>query len=220
MITGIIFLVLLTVVMIFFLRTSKEEKKDHLLQQKRLEDESIYDPETGVKITLDQIEEGVSLKGNISRRIKSDEEIENNYTEDDKEIEYIKRDFIKLNCPEVDTDGFSELINQSYIFKQFKSANFSTLWKLNAEVLIGIVYISNTYFVGKGYQTFYEYQLAAVIQKISGQHDLDLQDYDKDIISNIIILKHQKKATYKSFRDLMDTLNKRLRIYDVIKMPN
>ncbi len=69
---------------------SKSEIEEENRLKKSLEDEFIYDPETGTKLTLEQAESGHWIAHNNENRIKDSNEIEQFYYGDEREIEKLK----------------------------------------------------------------------------------------------------------------------------------
>jgi hypothetical protein len=65
-----------------FLKSSKRDKIEEGELEERLKDEFIYDPVSGAMITLEQAEKGHVIDPGVFDRIKSDEEIETYYSEE------------------------------------------------------------------------------------------------------------------------------------------
>lgn len=75
--------------LLYSLRKDKKEQQTDRKLQESLEDETIYDPETGVKLTLEEAESGRWLAHDNAGRVKSDDELEKYYEGTDLVIERI-----------------------------------------------------------------------------------------------------------------------------------
>lgn len=104
MIFGITLIVLLGIILFTTLRPSKAEKQEKAEQEERLKDERIYHPETGCYFTLEELENGVIVVDEHINRIKSDEEIQANYSEDQQEIEYVVRLMLQSGLAETEDE--------------------------------------------------------------------------------------------------------------------
>jgi hypothetical protein len=182
---------------------SKKEKEESEKQEKSLDDELIYDPVTGRKMTLEEAEnEVINIPDSVSR-IKSEQEIEENYSDDEKEIEYITRDVIKSNIPESNDDRIIDLITYSGIFESTRSFAVQQLWEIKPDNFIGLVDISYTYSFGRSDSLAFESQLIGILQKntitkeINGFGRIDLKEID-----NTIIVRLPYKARYRDFKKL------------------
>lgn len=89
----ILFILFLIIVLIFIplsLRKSKEELEEEKKLDERLQDETIYLPETGTRLTLEEAEKGFFIAHDNKLRVKSDEELEKNYSWEQGQVEKIK----------------------------------------------------------------------------------------------------------------------------------
>lgn len=88
-----IFLVISALLVFWVFYTPKKERELRRAYRKQLEqsldDEFIYDPATGVRITLDQAESGHWIDHDNHDRIKSEEEIEKLFSDEEKLFERV-----------------------------------------------------------------------------------------------------------------------------------
>src|SRR5687767_10938065 len=126
--TIIITSILFAIVLFFIIKILKADSKKLKDQEKSLEDELIYDPLTGRHLTLEQAQNETLVYEPEGIRIKSDEEIEANYGDDDKEVEYIIRKSITMDFEKNEDDRILALIEDSEVFSDMPSFDLTYLW--------------------------------------------------------------------------------------------
>lgn len=105
--------------------SSKMDRENRKKLEEQLEDEYIYDPETGLKMTLEEAEQGAVFESNGVSIIKSDAEIDSIEDENIRELHRIRNFFLKSELTKVDSDDF-ELIRAKIASLQF-SSNYSSI---------------------------------------------------------------------------------------------
>jgi hypothetical protein len=202
-VTSILFAILLFVV----IRVLKADSKNLKDQKKRLEDELIYDPLTGRHLTLEEAENETLVYESEGVRIKSDEEIEANHSEDNKEVEYILRKSITKEFEENEDDRISTLLQSSEVFSDVTTYDLNHLWRIKNSDYIGLAYITSTYNLGRSDQHTFEYQLIGVAQGDSIYDKLEsLSAIKLQKIEQTTLFRLTRKANYQDFLKLIDIL--------------
>lgn len=204
--SAILSLILVVVITIYFLkREKKSQDKVHL---KNLDNEQLHHPKTGTKYTLDQIE-AENFEFENYNRIKSDEEIEANYIEEEIDVEKSRNYLRKKGYKRIEPS------------ENPQQATFENLpWWLNYEevqidTIVKINKFSYIYFVDLTYQvnghkgrldTFSEIQLVFGLKKGNEQINCltKLSDIDSIEIDNYHFFKLNKIATVDNVKTLLD----------------
>jgi hypothetical protein len=208
MIVGIIFLCLLAGVFFWMMSLSKPEKNP--VQEDNLNDELLFDPLTGRKMTLEEAEQGIVVES-VSPRIKSDQEIEENYSDDLKEVEYILRDFIQSGIDETyfeDEDvGFDRLFAQSEYARGLNTKQIHHLWEFRPGLFFGLVYVSYSL---QG--SAHDYQSFAVIED---QSDISafatIPDAYVELIDDTVLIRLPKAISHAGFKEFVEEVSSRMR---------
>lgn len=208
MLIGIVIIICLAVVMFFTLRPSEAEKQAKAEQEERLKDERIYHPETGRYFTLEELENEVIVIDNNYPRIKSDEEIEANYYEDQREIEYAVRFMLQSDLEETEDDRVYELIDGSELFESSDSHGVYLLWTIKPEHFLGIAQVSYSLRNGKYEYGDSESQIVGIVQ---GEVLVDELKKFKDIeiinIGSTTIFRIPRKMNYHEFKQVADLIS-------------
>lgn len=107
-------------IVIFLTRKTKAEKEHEQRLKESLADELIYDPETGVSITLEEAESSIWLAHNNLNRIKSKEEIDKYYFGQDKSLEEFVNNIKSAGYISILlSDAQIDFLNQSYILSKY-----------------------------------------------------------------------------------------------------
>jgi hypothetical protein len=188
-----------------FRKTDAEKKREKEIE-KRLEDETLYDPETGKQITLEEAENSV-FNAFDERRIKSDEEIEKNYEDEAKEMQYILREIFKEDL-EISTgsDLFVDLLEHTEIYKRYNSIDFFYFFDLNNNASIGLANVSYDIFTGEGAETHSHLQIIGFRILEEGQKLPASKTVDVEEKGNVAFLKSTKKISrsdYFNFKSLL-----------------
>ncbi|HEY5746116.1 MAG TPA: hypothetical protein VIU12_08580 [Chryseolinea sp.] len=212
MIAGIVFLCLFGGIVVWMVFLTKHEKNP--AQEENLNDELLYEPLTGKKITVEEAERGIVVENYEGPRIKSDQEIEENYSDDLKEIEYIHRDFIKSGIGEAEDDkdiAFDRILEQSEYAKELTTKVIHYLWEFRPGLFFGLVYVKYSY-LGRGQGPFDEYQPFAVIEE---QSDIaafaTIQDACVELIDDAVLIRLPKRISHAGFKEFVEDVNNRLR---------
>ena len=134
-ILGIIFFILLAYVA-FTYKTKGEKEYDKKIKES-LADEFIIDPETGVKLTLEEAESGVWLNHDNEYRTISDEELNKFPTEGEKQAE-VALNYLRANKDFKKTDlTHSELnkLEHTSILSSYDNWSYSNPFRFNQLIL-------------------------------------------------------------------------------------
>lgn len=105
---------------------TKEEKEEELKLKKSLQDEFIYDPETGAKLTLEQAESGHWVTHNNSNRIKEADEIEQFYHGREQDAEKLINHIKSIGyTSKIFTDSEFELLETTKILSKYDDWSYS-----------------------------------------------------------------------------------------------
>lgn len=192
--------------MILFFIQDRKDKVKRKEQEARLEDELIYDPETGSNLTLEEAEKGRSIRLDVPLRIKSNEEIAANYADDDKELEYIKRHFAEAIILESSNEELIHIINGSKFIRQFTTFELLHLWSLTPNTYVGLIQISNDYLSGRDMETVFETQLLVALKRFSVPDMGLFVEYEIAPEGEWEILRLPGKAKFTHFMDLLNKL--------------
>lgn len=122
-IIGIVFFV---IALGYFVHMStKIDRENRKKLEEQLDDEYIYDPETGLKMTLEEAEQGAVFESNGVGKIKSEAEIDRIEDENIREMHRIRNYFLKSELTNVDSDEF-ELMRAKIASLQFAN-NYSSI---------------------------------------------------------------------------------------------
>jgi hypothetical protein len=183
-------------------KSSKEEKQALAEQEERLKDERLYDSVTGRYLTLEEAENEVINADDYIDRIKSDEEIEKNYSEDAREVEYIIRDMIQSEIPETEDERIYELIEYSKIFETSETYSINNLWEIKPNHFLGIAYVTYNYSHGRSDSRAVEYQLLGIVQGKFLTESKAYEGIEFVEINETHIFKIPKKIEYSIFKEL------------------
>jgi hypothetical protein len=196
--------VVLLLISIIFIKLQKADTKKLKEQEEKLTDELIYDPLTGRKLTLEQAQNETLIYEDEGMRIKSDEEIEANYVDADKEIEYIRRESFKRNFVDNEDDSVSTLLQNAEVFANVDEFNIGDLWLIGSKNYIGLTYLSSNYDFGRSDQKTFEYQLIGVVHgeslcnQIKQFGDMVIQRIDE-----AMVFRSTKAAKYHDYLKLI-----------------
>lgn len=199
---GFLFVLVVIGVILFawyIAQLSARKTPREIVVEQRLEDEFIYDPDTGAKMTLEQAESGHFIKHDNKLRIKSNKEIEENYDEDNQEVEFVVRYFREKGIHEHEDESVDEKIQDSGMAKEFKKFWVVWLWSYKPNKFLGIVSVEN---YGSEYQLFI----------LSNEADIDkFKSISEDIAVealhiNQILIRIPKQLKYEDFLKVMELL--------------
>lgn len=151
-------------------RKTKEEKEHEKRIAESLADELIYDPETGMRITLDQAESGYSVAHINPNRLKSKAEIDKYYLGEDKAIEELNNDLIRKGYTAISlSDEQTDFLEKSHILSKYDDWFYSDAFTFNqGESFIFFPHV--TYFGSEQHMGYDETQIMFWIEhsKLSG----------------------------------------------------
>ncbi|SHH21535.1 hypothetical protein SAMN04488109_3202 [Chryseolinea serpens] len=212
MIAGIVFVCLFGGMVIWMMFLTKHKKDP--AQEENLSDELLFDPLTGKKITLEEAERGMVVENYTGPRIKPDQEIEDNYSGERKEIEYILRDFIKSGIEETyhddDEDSvFDDILAQSEYDKGPQKKGIHHLWELRPGLFFGLVYVACSY---SEHGPSHECQPMAIIED---QPDITafatIPDAYVELIEDMVLIRLPKRISHAGFKEFVEDVDNRLR---------
>lgn len=207
MFTWIISLAVTALVVFIILRPSKAEREHDEEVAKRLEDETIYDPETGAKLTLEQAESGHFIGNDGDDRVKSDEEIAEHYRDEEREVEYIRRYFAERKIPQYEGEDIGGLIHGSEMIKQFDDCNIASLWEIVPGVFIAIIQVLYSYTSGRSEVSGLDNQVVVVFRKLDRYHLYEhLKHTDIEITRDWVIARFDRLARYEDFKSVSELL--------------
>lgn len=207
MLIGIVIIICLAVVMFFTLRPSEAEKQAKAEQEERLKDERIYHPETGRYFTLEELENEVIVIDNNYPRIKSDEEIEANYYEDQREIEYAIRFMLQSDLEETEDNRVYELIDGSELFESSDSHGVYLLWTIKPEHFLGIAQVSYSLRNGKYEYGDSESQIVGIVQGDALTERLkEFPDLEFLPVGNTLLFRIPRKVSFNEFKLIVNLM--------------
>jgi hypothetical protein len=190
-------------IIIAVLKPSKQEKQALAEQEERLKDERLYDSVTGRYLTLEEAENEAINADDYIGRIKSDEEIEKNYSEDEREVEYIIRDMLQFGIPEAEDERIFELISNSKIYETVESHSINNLWEIKQNHFLGIASVTSSFSHGRSDSRTYAYQIIGIVQgKLLNTQAEAYEGIEFIEISETQIFKVSKKITRGIFEKL------------------
>jgi len=141
-------LAVVAIVILYLRKDYNAENKEHL---KSLEDEYLYDPETGEKFTLEEVESKGFPTANPNR-IKSQEEIETYFTEEEMEIEFAKNYLRKKGYKVLELESEEEVSRFENInwWDNYEEVYSDTIFKINDNCYLYFVQVTYTSIGFKG----------------------------------------------------------------------
>jgi hypothetical protein len=201
MITWIIFLCLFGGMMVWMMSLLKHER--NRTQEENVIDELLFDPMTGRKITMEEAEQGVVVES-LSPRVKPDQEIEENYSDDLKEIQYILRDFIKAGIDETyfnEADaGVDHILRRSEYARGLTTKEIHHLWEFSPGLFVGLMYVL--------YGSLHEYQSFAIIENQSDASKFfKIKDAYVELIDDVVLVRLPKTISHAGFKEFVEEVN-------------
>ncbi|MBL7838552.1 MAG: hypothetical protein JNJ75_00275 [Cyclobacteriaceae bacterium] len=207
MIFGIIFFVLLGIILFTILKPSKKEKQAQAELEERLKDERIYHPETGRYFTLEELENEVIVVDEHINRIKSDEEIQANYSKDQQEIEYVVRLMLQSDLTRTEDERIYELIDRSELFASSDSRHINHLWTITPQHFLGIAHVSYSIRNGKYEYGDSENQIIGIVQGDSLIGELKkVEDIEIINMGNTQLFRVARKTKFQEFKELFEII--------------
>lgn len=207
MIFGIILIALVAAILFSLMRPTKAEKQARAELEERLKDERIYHPETGRYFTLEELENEVIVIDNNYPRIKSDEEIEANYNEDQREIEYAVRFMLQSDLEETEDDRVYELIDGSELFESSDSHGVYLLWTIKPEHFLGIAQVSYSLRNGKYEYGDSESQIVGIVQGDALTERLkEFPDLEFLRVGNTLLFRIPRKVSFNEFKLIVNLI--------------
>ena len=195
-------------VLYIIFRPSKADREHEAAVAKRLDDETIYDPETGAKLTLEQAERGHFIGNDGDDRVKTVEEIEQHYLDEERDVEYIRRFFAERKIQQVgDQEDILTVLYECKMIKQFDDFNVAYLWEIVPDVYVAITQILYSYTAGRTIERGHDFQLMLVYKNLD-RYNLSeaLSDTEKERTDEWTIARFDRKVNYEDFKELIGSL--------------
>lgn len=201
----IIAVLICIILLIGILRLLKAEDKLQQEQATELEkDELLYDPLTGRKITLEEAERGVNVDESEMMRIKSDDEIDEYYSDEERELEYMNRESLILNLNENEDERVFELLENAGIFSEVDLNNIQYLWQVSESEYIGAAYVSYGVMAGRSQSSHFENQLIGIVQGSAKRKQLlNIPALRFITIGETTLFRLAKKVSFEDFALLL-----------------
>lgn len=209
-----IFTVLITGVIIFMIKGQKSENETEERLRKSLEDEFIIDPETGIKITLEEAESGHWISHDNEYKTISESEIENLLSNDEKQvaiaINYLKES--RYFTRTILTEKQFEILDKTEILSKYDNWTFSDSFVFKN----GILFFPAPKINGKTFyqEDYCESQLMfwLKIKDCNGHYYLREKTYIENFLDKFrpdddLHLKNYESFTYKKSYDLITIQN-------------
>lgn len=193
-------------------RKSKEEKAYEKYLEDSLEDETIYEPETGAKITLEQAEKGHWINHDNEYRTLPEDEINKFYSEEEKEA-FRALNYLKKESKYKKTDFTEEeviILDHSKILKKYDEWSYGYVFNLNYGN--GKVFLPTVELFANGYRDG-NYKETQLMFWIKTEYDLGHYFLREKIISDKIldfirnddelVLENYESYTFKKSNNLL-----------------
>ena len=200
---------LIAVVIIAFLFIRKDynaENKEHL---KNLEDEYLYDPETGEKFTLEEVESKGFPPSNPNR-IKTEEEIERYFIEEGVDVEFAKNYLRKRGYKVLESESEEEISRFENIswWESYEGVYTDTIFKINEKSYLYFVQVTYSSIGFKGRRdSVSEIQLMLWLRNplsVSLEYLKTIKDIDYIQNGNDYFFKLSKIANLEGVKQLLD----------------
>lgn len=186
----------------------KEEEERRIKQEASLDDETLYDPESGLTFTLEEAE-NIDLPFD-SNRIIPDEELEKFYSVPDQEVEKIRRHFILNKFPFENAEPFLNIVNRTDYIKRYD--DFELYLTQNPKGLhFGLINLLSVN-LQKGMPSTETWEFRIIMINDSrkskfNEHGItEPQHYAGEHISHYDIIFSKRQATLKEAKELLDNL--------------
>lgn len=204
----VLFLISLLFVLVILIIGWKKDIKQRKIEEKRLlEIEKIYDPDSGLSLTLEEIENQTFINHDNLDRIKSEKEIEKYYHGEEVEKEKIRNFLIKnsFKTSEVNDELFCELISFNF-FKQYIHKSIRYKYEKN-NLFITFPQIGKLLLLESGIDNYHYDDILMVTKKLDfdGGHQVLLP------FSNI-----ENRANKNQFHLILNNFG----VYEIIKSKN
>ena len=172
------------------LKRSKEEKEEERKMKERLADETIYDPISGLKLTLEEAESGLFIDPDNPGRIKSEEELQNYFTEENIEFERIKAFIIKNNLLTLEEDKeerlIENIISKADIFQSYEGFSVGYTVQLFDNVFISLALVDYSLQLGKYRHQGSEWQILGTVVNERMTVKASDKKYSQEDLKNIL----------------------------------
>ncbi|MFN8336727.1 MAG: hypothetical protein U0U09_16470 [Cyclobacteriaceae bacterium] len=154
------------------------------------------------------MENGLIKVDNDYPRIKSDEEIEAHYTEEEKEIEYAFRHMLQSGLAETEDDRVYELIDGSELFDSTDSHGVYYLWTIKPEHFLGIAQARYSIPNGRYEYGDSESQIVGIVQGDALVEELKkFPDIEIMNIANTKVFRIARKVNFQEFKQVLELLS-------------
>lgn len=205
---AIIFLIITVVVLYYLLKSSRNEERERKELEKRLEDEFIYNPETGAKMTLEEAQRGHYFDEPKEKRVKSKLEIENNFNDENRELEYFRNDLIENEFALIEIyDAILNLIDKTELINEYKKYQIIDAYQSQNSSIIGVIEVTYEDSNGRHSETVFENQLFLILPK-NLFDQAKFEGYIFETIGEIIFIKSTKRVTRSQGLELIKLINR------------
>jgi len=201
----IVIVIALLVVALILFKAIKKDKEASAELAESLKDERIYDHVSGRYLTLEEAENEVIDGNKYINRIKSDEEIQKHFSEDEREVEYIIRDMIQSSISETEDERIFELVEFSQLYGP-DDYSIHYLWEIKPDHFLGIAYVTHYYPNGTQIRD-HENQLFGIVQGNTLTAEFEANAEIQFIeLNNTRVFKIPRKISFNEFKRFKDLI--------------
>ena len=206
-----------------FLTPSKEEREAEAKLKENLADDTIYDPVTGVRMTLEEAEKGLFVAHDNQERIKSEEELQRHYIPEQVEFERIRNFILESGIPYLEDEEVDHLIEivfaKSEMLAQYDGFRLSYVIEAKSKCYLSIALVEYTIITGKYTYNENEWQITGVAvnetmtvnasnkgftyDRLKDLVAIAGADYSLEKVDNHLLFKYNKPATLDDFQALL-----------------
>lgn len=169
----------------FLFEKSQKEYNEYEKNIKlRLNDDKIYDPETGVKMTLEQAQKGTWIKNDNFSRIRTEEEIDTYFDGVEKEIEKIANNLKSRNFKHTKiSNKYIKVLEKTHMLSKYDDWTYYNAFNLNDDDKVLFPEVQYHY-RGKGTSSFTGIQIMfwLKIEDIGGHYFLREKETHEKIL--------------------------------------
>lgn len=210
------YLLIIGIIISFLTKIFKDSDSDEYQKKlkKRLDNEFLYDPESGTEFTLEEAEKGIWIQNNNHNKIKTSEELDTYFDGSERIIEEIANSLKKLKLKSIKLDNNqTKILEATQILSKYDDWSYSNAHQICQDklVLFPEVHIHSK---GKGTINFSGYQILfwIKVQNISGHYFLRKKHISEkifDLIRNDDAFKFEdfEVFTFKSSKNISQILS-------------
>jgi hypothetical protein len=208
-----------------YYKALKNESEENKKLRESLQDETIYVPETGTKLTIDEAERGYFIAHDNKQRIKTEAELEQNYSPEQAQAEKIRNYLLECQyaflTDEVE-DRLIEAVSNCDFISKYSDVNIYFTCRINEVSFLIVLLVDYQISNGKYFNEYAEFHILAAIhyQNISTSSHLAEQpekgvqkalkalnaEYTREISGEYLIMKLYRHATLEDAQQMVDIL--------------